>query len=374
MEKIKIVFIIDELNLGGTELQLVSVIKRLNRNRFLAYLICLRDSEYLKATQLDCEKIILNVGKLLSLKGIRKLFWLAHFVRKEKIHILQTFFIDANIFGVIGGTLGGVPVIISSRRDLGFWYNSKLLWVLRILDRWVDHYLVNSISVRDHVLKYEKMVPQKVSVIYNGIDLEPFRRVDGNLRSWIRRKLGISLDDIAIGIVSNLNRPVKRVDLFLKAAGEVYKEHKNTSFWVIGDGNLKGELRQLSSTLGIRGKTHFLGLKDDVIPYLAAFDIGVLTSDSEGFPNSILEYMAAGVPVVATNSGGTSEIIENDSTGILVPPGDYKGVAEGISSLLFDRSKQISMGEEAKRVVQEKYAWDVKIKELEAYYCSVIRN
>lgn len=374
MKKIRIAFIIDELNLGGTEKQLVSLIQRLNHDKFEAYLVCLRNSEWLRTIDLNCQKIVLEVKKLLSYEGLKSLVWLSRFFRRHKIDILQTYLIDACIFGVVAGILGGIPVIVSSRRDMGFWYTPKLLLVFKILDYWVDHYMVNSKTVRDNVLKNEKVNSHKIAIFYNGIDLEPFRRINDSLSLETRKKMGISNEDFVVGVVSNLNRPIKRVDIFLRAAGEVRKKHKNSIFLIIGDGCLKSELVKLSSVLGIKKRTFFLGLQKDVIPYLGIMNIAVLTSDSEGFSNAILEYMAAGIPVVATDCGGTGELIDNGSTGILVPPGDYGEIANAICSLLSDRERRINMGKAAKRIVQEKYAWDAKIKELEDYCLSIVGN
>jgi L-malate glycosyltransferase len=372
--KIRIAFIIDELNLGGTEIQLISIIQRLRRDKFEPYLICLRDSKLLGASDLQCEKIVLGINKLFSSRGLRRLVWLARFLKRERIEILQTFLIDACILGIVAGSLGGVPAIVSSRRDLGFWYTPKLLFVFRILSRWVDYYMVNSQTVKQSVSRNEGVTPCKISVIYNGIDIQRFNRPEESEILKTREKAAISQEDFVIGIVANLNRQVKRVDIFLKAAHEIHKAHGNTIFMIIGDGCLKKELINLSSALGIDRRTVFLGFQKDLTEYLPLFDIGVLTSDSEGFSNAILEYMAAGIPVVATDCGGNSELLDNGLTGILVPPGDHEGIAEGICSLLCHRERRISMGEEARRVVREKYAWDVKIEELEEYYLSMVKN
>jgi glycosyltransferase involved in cell wall biosynthesis len=373
-KKIRIAFIIDELNLGGTELQLISLIKRLNRDKFSPYLICLRDSEWSEARQLNCQRVILGVRKLISYGGIKGLIRLVFFMRKEKIDVLQTFFFDSNVFGVIAGTLGGVPVIISSRRDLGFWYSPRLLWILRILDRWVDYYLVNSLAVKENISKVEQVNPKKISVIYNGIDLEPYERINSVLRSEVRRKLGILPEEIIIGILSNLNRPVKRVDIFLRAAGEVYKFHKNAIFVVVGDGCLKDELMQLASKLGIEERTYFIGLQEDVIPHLASFDIAICTSDSEGFSSAIVEYMAAGIPSIVTEVSGNKELVAHGLTGKVVPRGDYKAVANEICSLIENEMERKRLGEAGQRVVWERYSWGKKIKEFEAEYLSLNRT
>ena len=369
-KKIKIAYIIDELNIGGTENQLVSTIELLDKNQFEVLLICLRPSQYFFEIDLQCKKILLDVYSLISINGSLAFFSLVSCLRKREIDIVQTYFFDANVFGISAAKLGGVKRIISCRRDMGFWYTPKLLFVLRRLNKLADRFLVNSYAIKENITKYELIPDHKIDVIHNGIDLKPFQnKYDAAI---IKNKFGINHGESVVGIVANLNRKVKRVDLFIHAAKNVLRKNRDVSFIIVGDGHLRCELESQAENLGLKDKIYFVGQKQDVTPYLSIFDIGVICSDSEGFSNSILEYMASAIPVIATDVGGNKEVIEDGVNGFLVPPGNYKAMADKICNILQDRKTYIQMSKNAISQITREYDWSIKIKEIQSYYTKLI--
>ena len=227
MEKIRILFIIDEINIGGTEKQLLSTIKRLDQNIFKPYLVCLRSNELFKAYDIQCTKLALEVDSLFSSDCFRKLIGFVRYLRQEKISILQTFFFDSTVFGIIAAKLARIKRTISCRRDMGFWYSAKLLKVLRIVNLMTDRILVNSQAIKANVIEKECVNPDKIDVIYNGIDLKPF--LVKNDIEFIKSELNIPVTDKIVGIVANLNRQVKRVDLFVATASNVLKKNDHVS-------------------------------------------------------------------------------------------------------------------------------------------------
>ncbi len=369
-QKINILYIIDELNIGGTENQLLTTIESLNRDKFTPHLVCLRESKYYTRCNIECRKHVLGVTSLSSLNGLHKLLQLVLYLKKHKIDIVQTYFFDSNLFGVIAARMACVRKIISCRRDMGFWYSPRLLRVLRCLNLFVDRFLVNSIAIKENIAKTEFVPEQKIDVIYNGIFLERFKNKK-NDPDKIREKYGISKGDFIVGIVANLNRPVKRVDVFLRAAAGVLDNKKNVFFVIVGGGNLEKSLDALARSLGIREKVIFTGIQKDILPFLSVFDLGVLTSDSEGFSNSILEYMASGLPVVCTDSGGSRELVKNEQNGFLVPVSAHKTMADRILTLLDDSDIQLKMSEKNLKTVQS-FSWDSIIRLTEKYYSDII--
>ena len=366
--KLKIVYIIDELNIGGTEKQLLKTIEYIAKDKFDVSLICLRPSKYYYEIEIPCESYILNVYSLVSCNAFIKLLKFVFYLKKCKIDIVQTYFFDSSVFGVLSAKLAGVKKIISCKRDMGFWYTPNLLRVLKIINKFVDRFLVNSHAVKKHISKYESIPPQKIDVIYNGIDLEPFKKTFDT--EAIKRELGISDDDRVVGIVANLNRPVKRVSLFIEAAYQVLKKNKHISFIIVGDGHLHKRLEQQAHDLEIDQNLHFVGSQNDVISYLQLYDIGVLTSESEGFANSILEYMAAGLPVICFDLGGNKELVEDGENGYLVKFPDHHEIARNILKSLQEKDLNSKM----KKTNQEKvkdFSWEKISEKLTTYYDTI---
>jgi glycosyltransferase involved in cell wall biosynthesis len=288
------------------------------------------------------------------------------------VDIVQSFFFDSILFGVLGAKLANIRNFISCRRDLGFWYDDKIVKRLRFFNRFATKLLVNSDAVKRYAMNRENVSEDSIKVIHNGIDLKLF---DETIAADLSKEFKeIAQDDVVVGMVANFNRKVKRVDLFISAAAELCKDVASIKFLIIGGGKLERSLRQLVSDLGLGKEIIFAGKRHDATPYIKGFDIGVVSSDSEGFSNAALEYMAAGIAVVATDAGGNGELIENGYTGILTPIGDHKAIAREISALLSDKERRMRMGQEARRLVEKKYSWDVKIREIESYYYNLCKN
>lgn len=332
----KILYIIDSMSLGGTEKQLVLLINNLDQSIFIPYLCCLKKSDSLY-TEIKCTKMTINYKSFKSIKILSQLARIIHFIKKNNIDLVQTFFQDATILGVIAAKLCGVKLIIASRRDLGFWqediHKNKQI---KFIDRFVDKFLVNSNAIKEQLFSIEGISQDKIEVIYNGIDIA---KIKNNLLSKkeltkLKNKLKLPQDNFNVGIIANLNRPVKKVDIFIRAACEVVKQRRDVNFIVLGNGYLSEELKELTHKLNINENFYFLGRKPDIVPFLSLFDVGVMTSDSEGFPNAIIEYLAAQIPVVATKVGGIPEIIENGINGFLAQKGDYKQIANYIIKII----------------------------------------
>ena len=366
---IRILFIIDSLGIGGTEKQLACLINNLDRKRFQPFLCCLRPP-----IQLDvrCPKFLLNVFSLKSSHSFKKLIELIHFLRNKKIDVVHTYFFDANVFGIIAAKIAGVRCVISTRRDMGFWYTKKILLVLRVLNSFVDRILVNSASVRKNVMIYEQANKSKIDIIPNFVSLETFNGIDQRLASNKRKELGISDNAIVVGIISNLNRSVKRVDDFLRSASIVIKKHPTVRFIVIGNGCLENALRNLCKELDICREVKFVGQQSDIVPFLSIIDIGINCSESEGLPNSILEFMAGRIPVVATNVGGNAELIDHNSNGFLVPKGNPGAIAEAVEKLIESRQLRTRMGNAGSRKVKENFSYQKILDMYQSYYLNLV--
>ncbi len=165
-----------------------------------------------------------------------------------------------------------------------------------------------------------------------------------------------------------MNREIKRVDIFIRAAALVREALSEVEFWIIGDGNQRRNLESLAEGLGMLPHVRFLGRRADVENLLPSIQVGVLSSDSEGLANALLEYMRAGLPVVATDVGGNGEVVENGKTGLLVPPGNAEAMAEAILALLKDPARAAALGDAAKQRFTEKFAVESMLVETEQLY------
>lgn len=378
-KKIGIAFVIDTINsIGGTEKQLLSLMSLLDENRFDKHLVCLKPPDaYVHFSTGNREDYSTHfnyhqcdIQSLMSTECAGRTIKLAKFFKENRIDIVQTYFVDAQIIGVAAGKLAGVKHIVCCRRDLGFWHNRQLVIIIRALNRFVDHFLVNSHAVKQQVARDEWVHPDKISVIYNGIDKSRF---NGNSSP---RNDTVDLFDrqknYCIGISANFSRRVKRVDVFIRAAAEVLKAIPNVFFCIVGEGYLKQELAELSDASHMSERILFLGAVKDIPNCIKHWDIGVLSSESEGLSNSILKYMATGMPVVATAVGGNKELIRDGVNGFLVPNEDYQSMADKLCRLLKDPHLRKNMGESGKRMISERFGWEKVIRDYEAYYDSLL--
>jgi glycosyltransferase involved in cell wall biosynthesis len=208
--------------------------------------------------------------------------------------------------------------------------------------------------LREYYINIVGVPASRISTIYNGVDVETYAPWDKNAGREERLKLGVPADEILVGSVGTLYW-VKDPENFLTAAALVLQQREDVSFLWVGGGPLKETLQARARELGIEGKIHFLGWRDDVSNILAALDVFVLPSLIEGFSYSILEAMASGLPVVATDVGGNSELVQNNQTGFLVPPRKQELLADALLKLISQKSLRIDLGRKARQRVEEKF-------------------
>lgn len=334
----KIVFLIDELTsitAGGTERQLLQLVAIAQRIGLSPQICVLRGSKWLTSEVAGCPVRLYDLNKIKSREGLRQIADLVRWLRQERFKILQTLFLEANFLGPFLGRMAQIPIILGSRRNLNHDDNWKKFGFQSELARqwfsnfFVDEIVSNSIAVRDRVSATEWTSKSKFRVIYNGIEPEAIRPQPG-MRAAMRAQLGLAPTDVLVGNVSGL-RPVKAVDVFVEAAAIAHAQNPSLRFVSVGDGAAREDVEKLIAARDLDGVVMLAGAIEDVRPYLAAMDIGVLSSHAEGFSNSILEYMAAGLPTIATDVGGNREALEG--VGILVPAASPKDLAAAIGSL-----------------------------------------
>lgn len=331
---IKIAYIIDTIEspTAGTEKQLLLLLENLDRQQIRPYLCVLQGSEWLKNEFDLCPVYNLRIKSFKDPVSYRRIWNYAKFLKREKIDIVQTHFRDAGIAGILAARMAGVRVI-STRRNQGYWLTRRELLIQKVLNRWVTVFIANSHSTKKWANEVEGIPEDKIRVIYNGIDPGPYLKLSPETREKYRRILEIPGNSPAIGIVANL-RPVKGIEVFLRAAQLVKKQIPEARFVIVGDGVEKDNLERFADESGLNEGVTFLGKREDVVQILSALDVGVLSSHSESFSNSLIEYLAAGLPAVCTDVGGCREIIEHGVNGFVVSAGDYRAMSDYIIKII----------------------------------------
>jgi glycosyltransferase involved in cell wall biosynthesis len=370
MSRIRILYIIDEITniTAGTERQLSQLIKHIDRDRFEPHLLVLRNSEWLETDHFPCPKHSLELESVLSWAGFSKMNELKFFIADKNFHIVQTVFPDSNVVGVIAAGKAGCKAVISTRRNTGFFYTRRILFGTKMANRYVTCFLANSQLVVDAISQIENINRDRFSVIYNGLDPQRFKVEDEEVRS-ARVFMGAGENDSVVGIVANL-RPVKDLGNFISAASIIASRRNHVKFAIVGGGedNITSELKTMAVNLGLGDNLRFMGRVENPMPFIKNFDVGALTSFSEGLSNTLMEYGAMGVPSVVTDTGGNSEVIQDGRTGILVPMRSPEKTAEAIERLITDNDLRKEMGVNALQNAWSKFNLNVSVKMHQALY------
>jgi glycosyltransferase involved in cell wall biosynthesis len=358
---VRVCYVIDRLLRGGTETQVLRLIEALDRAKVEPYL-CLLDGEDEVSQSMEpanCPVWRLGVRSLHHPATLRRAWQFARFLRREQIDIVQTHFADSMYFAAPVARLAGVRHVIRTRRDLGFWMKPVDRWLGHLYNHVVTATIANCQACRQAVIAQEGASPGSVVVLENGIDLEPFLAipaVEPKANGHLRR----------VGMVANL-RPVKGPDVFIRAAGIVAQLNTNVVFQVAGTGD-EESLRRLAAECGIADRLELVGSVRDIPAFLAGLDVAVLTSHSEGLSNALVEYMAAARPIVATAVGGTVELIENKTHGLLVPPGGHEQLAAAIDRLLGDCALAARLATNARQRAVRGHSAEAQAQRYEDFY------
>ena len=360
---IRILYLLDVLDgYGGTERQLRGLIRHLDRSRFdpvvmtLYSMAMLHDEEF---EGMGCTTRCLGIRKLLSTEAFRATVGLASEIRRRRIDVVHAFFPDAGIVGTIAAKFGGARAVVG-RRDMGYWHTVQYLRVLRFLRRFVDAYLVNSQAVRKVVSDSEGADLSRVHVVYNGffdIPTEPSRITTAALGFPEGAKL--------VGTVANL-RPVKRLDRFVEMAAGI--RDRTTCFLIIGVGEQREALIEQARVAGLGNRFRVTHMIRDVLEAVQLFRVGVLTSESEGLSNSLVEYGLAGVPAVAFDVGGNREVVEDQDSGFLVPPYDVGALRERVEQVLADDDLHDRLARRARAVCTDRFDGAAMVERTQAFY------
>lgn len=357
---------------GGSERQAVQLTKLLCEDKtHKIFVATLNNDGVLKAEieQLGFSDIPeFKLTSFYDLNFIKQLKNCVRFLRENNIQIVQTHDFYTNVFGIAAAKIAGVSLKIAAKRETGGMRSSSQKFIEKQMFRTADFIVANSQAVKKY-LTMESIAAEKIKIICNGLDLKRLEPKSTD-RKIICEKLNLPTDEKIkfITLVANLRHTVKNQPMFLRVAHKVVAEFPNAHFALAGEGELKGELENLAKELKIENNVHLIGRCTQVPELLSISYACVLTSFNEGFSNSILEYMAAGKPVVATNVGGASEAIIENETGFLVESDDAEKMAKRLKELLADEAKAQQFGEKGAEIVRAKFSLETQLRETLALY------
>lgn len=359
---------------GGGERYLELLLDRLDRARYRALLISPEPGSFVG--RMKARGVETHLVHLAPLFNPIALWRLTRLLVRERVTILQTHGARANFYGRIAGRLAGVPVIISTV------HNSLKDYEVRSLTRWlytkalrltlplVHRIICVSESNRRDMIDECPGMTEKTQTVYNGIDPSAFPSQPD--RQIVRREFGMIQRPVLVTIARLTEEKGHRY--LLQALPCLLETWPRLCCVFVGDGGLHDALHRLAVELAVERSCRFVGVREDIAEILAAADVVVLPSLSEGFPFVLLEALAMGCPVVASRVNGIPELIEHHKTGLLVPPRDPPALAAAILEMLSDPTAASKMGAEGRAVVQQRFTVDHMVANTTAIFEAAMKD
>mgnify|MGYP001592812815 CR=1 FL=1 len=370
---IDVMFVVDNLDIGGSELNAVRTAEHLDRSRFAVRVFCLGGTGPLadRYAKLGIPVECADSGPLARPRAVGIGWGFAKQLRRNHIRIIHAHDIYSNEFAAIWTRVAGTGQLVLSRRWLTAPKKHQFLNAMAY--RIADRVLVNSRTVAQHMGQTEHIDKQRLIVIPNFLDDSAFDPISPERRQAWRAKFGIKPEDRVIGTVARLAR-VKDHATLLRATALIVGQWPTLKVLLVGDGPEHSPLLALAGDLGLGDRLHFTGeLPHSPSPH-HLLDISVLTSLREGFPNSLLEAMASTRPIIATDVGGVPEAIIDGETGLLTPAGDPSALAERLGCVLRDSGLGTRLAEQAYKMAYERYRARDVVGALESLYKTLLHG
>ncbi len=365
--RIGVLYVVGSFKSGGTETQLVEILRRLDRERFAPYVLCLekRGTQLAEVERLDVEIRETGFRRLASLRAARAFRSLDAWLEERDIGVIHGFPFHGAFYGaLLKRRRPGLRLMVAEQAIYGL-SQARYRLGRRWYYRFVDMVTANCEAVRRAVAARDRIDPARIRVVYGGVDTERFAPGTAEPRT--------SGDRPVIGCVGRLH-PDKGQLLLARAVPLVLSELPESRFLFIGDGPQRGELERLVGDLGIGSRVDLLGDRPDVPRLLAGLDLLVLPSTSEGFSNAALEGSACGIPVVASDAGGNPEIVVDGMTGRIFRNGDVRMLAGCILDLLREPGRARAMGEAGRRRVEAEFPLAAMVRRHEILYEEMVRG
>lgn len=378
-----IVFVIGSLNLGGAESQLTMLACQLRRHGWKVYVYVLTREGALLDILSQSQVTVLgglyhpekHMSKLAKMGKLLRAEWdLVKIIRRHKPDVVHAFLPLTNFVGSLAGRIAGVPLVLTSRRGLGTHQDRhpRLRWLDRVSNRLSHVITANAAAIAEDVERRDGYPASRIAVISNGLDFSKFDQ-SNQKRHEIREALGLKSDEIAIVKVANIIPYKGHVDL-IYAFAELAKGDNRVKLFLVGeDRGPAEELMQLADSLQVLDRIFFLGGSSDVPTLLNAMDVGVMASHEEGLSNSLIEKLAAGLPVVATNVGGNPDIMSGMPNCYLVNAHNSEDLARGMKELISGLGQARSTRAQRQDLLKERYSVESMVKAYENLYAEYLK-
>lgn len=372
-DKLNVVTLLDVIGIsGGAERLARDIVTRLDPDRFTRTL-CVSRWPHPVASEADqAERIAAEVRDAgVRFVGLaRRSRWhlsswrpLVALLRRERVDILHAHKFGPNVWAATLGTVAGTPVVVAHEHTWSFEGRPLRRFLdRRLIGARADAFLTVSREDQRRMIEIERVDPSKLVYVPNGIAEPP----PPSGRD-VRRELGIAPDAPVVGTVCVL-RPQKALDVLVRAAGMLREREPRLRVLVVGEGEERPALERLTAELRLQDAVTFLGRRADVPDLLAAFDVAACSSDFEGMPLAVLEYMEAGLPVVATRVGGLPDLVEPGVNGVLVEPRDPVGLAAAIGGLLADRPRAAELGRHGRERRRSEFDIAATVRQVQGLY------
>lgn len=373
--RLKVLTVITRLELGGAQRVVLHTVANLDREGFEAGLAWgpgeILDDEARVLDDVEKFEIVDLVRRVAPRKDLRALARLREAIRRFRPQVVHTHSSKAGVLGRLAARLEHVPVVVHTVHGFGFTplqsalKRAAFFRAEKAAASWTDHFVAVSAVNRNRGVELGLWKPDEVSVIRAGVDLDRFRAANDDGRET-RRRLGIPDGVPVVAQIGNF-KPQKAPLDFIEAAARIAERMPEAWFVMVGEGPLRGAARARAAELGLAERVIFCGWWDDVPGLLAATAVSVLSSRHEGLPCSVVESLAAGVPVVATAVDGTPEVIRPGVNGELVAPGDPAGLAAAVLAILMNDERRRSMAAAAADGLAD-FDRDRMVRQLEELY------
>ena len=360
----KILHIIARLDMGGSAQNTLLTCLKLSRKYEMVLACGLSQESHMTDSEQGAVKGLISDARAKGVKivqipsllrrispvnDIRALYDLVRIIKTEKPDVVHTHTSKAGILGRMAAKIARVPLIVHTPHGHVFFghfgpiLSRIFLWVERLFAPLTDRVVALTDRESRDYMDLDVYPGEKLVQIHSGVDIERFTQVPVSAVEK-KRSLGLNQNGLVVGFIGWL-LPIKGPMHLLKAMEDVWQDHLDTILVFIGKGDLDVDLRAEALKAGANGRVNFLGWRNDIDEILPIFDIFVLPSLNEGMGRVLVEAMATGKPIVASNVGGIPDLVKHNHNGLLVPPGDEKALAASIKQLLDDPEKAKLMGQ-----------------------------